>query len=295
MLNNGLKKIKHYKLTEETINGIIEDIKKGVAREKIIKKFSVDKNTVTTIAKENNLSIKKYIPGRSKKNQDFNDNYFHVIDTEHKAYFLGLIYTDGSVRKHNRGYYLNLELKRSDRYILEELASELKCFNKIYDRERITNFGPSKMSSFTACNSKQIFDDLARFNIVPNKSHTTESFSNIIELIPKDLIKHFLRGLIDGDGTISKRFDTYNNCVCVNQNEQKFCEDFDKLLKYSMDDESLKENYTYNKNNMYGVRYRRINDVKKILKFLYKDTTIYLKRKYTLAEQYFDDKRMLIA
>lgn len=285
LLNNGLKKIKHYKLTVETVNGIIEQIKKGVTREEITKNFSVDKNTITAIAKENNLTIKKYGSSRSEKNKDFNDNYFHVIDTENKAYFLGLIYTDGNVRKHNGGYYLNLELKRSDRYILEKLASELKCSNQIYDRERITNFGPSKMSSFTICNSKQIFDDLARFNIVPNKSHTTESFSNIIELIPKDLIKHFLRGLIDGDGTISKRFTTYNNCICVNQNERKFCEDFDKLLKYSMNDYSLKENYTYNKNNsVHGVRYRRINDVKKILEFLYKNASIFLKRKYILSE-----------
>ena len=42
-----------------------------------------------------------------------------------------------------------------------------------------------------------MFDDLSKFNIVPNKSHTTESFcDNIEELIPFHLIKHFYEVLL---------------------------------------------------------------------------------------------------
>src|SRR5699024_11475414 len=126
----------------------------------------------------------------------FRDDYFSVIDTECKAYFLGLLYCDGNVRIHNSGYFLSMELKSEDRYILEKLAEELKCGNKIYDRHRITNKGEGYMSNFSSCNSKQLFDDLAKFNIIPDKSHTTNSFKNIMELVDVNLIKHILRGII---------------------------------------------------------------------------------------------------
>lgn len=259
----------------------------------IAEKLHIDKNTIKNISIENKLKITRGKIQRDLKNQNFVDNYFENIDTEGKAYFLGLIYSDGNVREHNGGYFLNLELKREDRYILEKLASELKCGNKIYDRDRKTNFGEACMSSFTTCNSKKMFDDLSKFNIVPNKSHTTESFcDNIEELIPFHLIKHFLRGLIDGDGTISKRYTTNQNAISIYQNEIQFCYDFNRLLKIAIDDENLHENIIINKvSGVYNLRYRRINDVCKICNFLYKDATIYLKRKYNLAKLYFENNQ----
>ena len=104
---------------------------------------------IINFTREYNLIISVKKVSRDIKNIDFNDNYFENIDTEEKAYFLGLIYSDGNVRERNGKYYLNIELKREDKYILEKFASELRCGNKIYDRDRITNFGESHMSSFT--------------------------------------------------------------------------------------------------------------------------------------------------
>lgn len=268
-------------------------INSGHSLIEIAEKLHTDKNTIKNISIENKLKITRGKIQRDLKNQNFVDNYFENIDTEEKAYFLGLIYSDGNVREHNGGYFLNLELKREDRYILEKLASEFKCGNKIYDRNRKTNFGESCTSSFTTCNSKKMFDDLSKFNIVPNKSHTTESFcDNIEELIPFHLIKHFLRGLIDGDGTISKRYTTNQNAISIYQNEIQFCYDFNRLLKIAIDDENLHENIVINKvSGVYNLRYRRINDVCKICNFLYKDATIYLKRKYNLAKLYFENNQ----
>ena len=97
------------------------------------------------------------------------------------------------------------------------------------------------------------------------------------------------RGLIDGDGSISNRNTCNNqNTVSIYQNSLKFCNDFDDLLKYSMNDYSIFTSLIQNKKTgVYHLRYRRINDVIKILEFLYKDTNVYLKRKYKLAFLYF--------
>ena len=292
LINNGYKVVKHTKLSKKQINQCVDMIKSGNSITEISDELKMDIDTIRNIANEYNLIISVKKVSRDIKNIDFNDNYFENIDTEEKAYFLGLIYSDGNVRDRNGKYYLNIELKREDKYILEKFASELKCGNKIYDRDRITNFGESHMSSFTSCNSKKIFDDLARFNIVPDKSHTTTSFINIEELIPNSLIKHFLRGLIDGDGTISKRYTTRQNVIAIYQNEINFCYEFDRLLKKSMNDYDLYENIIVNKNTgVYNLRYRRIDDIKKICDFLYNGSSIYLKRKYQLAELYFKESQ----
>lgn len=290
LIKNKVKMVKHNKISQEQIDKVIEIAKNGFIMKEIEDTLSLDRNTVRNIICEYNLSLETRKVPRDEKNKDFDDSYFENIDTENKAYFLGLIYADGNVRERNGKYYLNLELKREDKYIIEKLASELKCNNSIYDRDRDTNFGKSVMSSFITCNSKQIFDDLARFNIIPDKSHQTKSFKNVEKYIPENLIKHFLRGVIDGDGTISKRYTTTQNTIAVYQNEIEFCYDFDKLLKTSIKNENLKENIIMNKwNGVYSLRYRRINDIKEICDFLYNGANIYLERKYALAKLYFQD------
>src|SRR5699024_12778715 len=64
-------------------------------------------------------------------------------------------------------------------------------YTTLFRSHRITNKGEGYMSNFSSCNSKQLFDDLAKFNIIPDKSHTTNSFKNIMELVDVNLIKHF--------------------------------------------------------------------------------------------------------
>lgn len=295
LISNKIKTVKHNKISQEQINKVIEMVNNGFIMKQIENTSTLNRNTIRNIVYENNLSLEVGNTPRDDKNKNFDDNYFKNIDTESKAYFLGLIYSDGNVREHNGGYYLNIELKREDRYILEKLSEELKCGNKIYDRDRKTKFGNSYMSSFTSCNSKKIFDDLARFNIIPDKSHQTKSFKNIEKYVPQNLIKHFLRGVIDGDGTISKRYTTAQNTISVYQNEIDFCYDFDRLLKISIGNENLKENIIMNKGNgVYNLRYRRISDVKEICNFLYSDANIYLKRKYELAKLYFQDYKAVV-
>lgn len=292
LINNKYKVVKHNKISEKLINEIIAAIRRGLSVNEVMKEFNVGFDIVKQIALENNLTLCDKSNPRSEKNQYFADDYFSTIDTESKAYFLGLIYADGNVREHHGGYYLSMELKREDEYMLCFLASELKCNNLIYRRDRQTNMGSSHTSSFTSCNSKQLFDDLSKFGIVPNKSHNYDSFRNIKSFVPKNLIKHFLRGLIDGDGSISNRQKCRNqNVVAIYQNSLEFCNNFDSLLKYAMDDYSIFTSLIRHKQSgVYQLRYRRIHDVEKIINFLYKNAHIYLKRKYDLASLYFSNR-----
>lgn len=158
----------------------------------------------------------------------------------------------------------------------------------MYYRQIETNKGLGDFVKFESCNSKQIFDDLSVFDIVPDKTHNSESFKNIEEKVPKHLIKHFLRGLVDGDGTIASR-KKHDKVIAVYQNSKKFCQDFDSLLKESYGENNFKVDIRSHLPGMYQVRYRRIDDIKKICGFLYKDATIFLQRKYDIAKEYFED------
>ena len=289
LVENGYKKINHCKIGNEKVDRVISLINQKDSITEIANKTNLDTSTIFYIAKENNLMIEKMPPLRSPSNWGFNDNYFEDINSEEKAYFVGLIYADGAVRIHDGRYYLSLELTREDAYMVESLANELNCNNKIAIRNRVTPFGYNSFARFESCNSKKLLDDLSLFGIIPNKSHNSESFSNIRERIPKHLIRHFLRGLIDGDGSISKRYQCNNqNSIVIYQNSKKFCDDFDSLLKFSIGDCSIKESLMMNnETGMFHLRYRRIGDVQKIAEHLYKNSKMHLKRKYELAKLYF--------
>ena len=263
-------------------------IQDGYSCKEIKQLVNTDRTTIHTIADENNLTVLKHQRNRNIKNSLFKEDYFSVIDTEAKSYYLGLIYSDGYVRKHHNGYFLGISLKVSDIEIVERLAKELCCNNSIAIRNRETNFGHGSMCEFETCNSKKLFDDLARFDIIPDKSHKSMSFKNIEEMIPQHLIRHFLRGLIDGDGSIGYA-NGQQKYICFYQNSIECCHNFDFLLKKIMNDQTLHENIIVNQNGVYNLRYRRVNDIKKITDFLYRDATFYLKRKYDIAREYFEE------
>ena len=75
-----------------------------------------------------NVSMKRSITNDPLFKGAFdNENYFSEIDTPEKAYFLGMIITDGCVHEN----VLSMSLQESDEYILEFLKKELKSNKKI--------------------------------------------------------------------------------------------------------------------------------------------------------------------
>ena len=125
-------------------------------------------------------------------------------------------------------------------------------------------------SCYIDLNSVKICKDLCKIGIVPNKSLVLNiNFS----LIPKGLIRHFIRGYFDGDGSI---------CHTIQDNKIRWQISFigtkDFLTFF------LKE---FNKNhqlsscgNNFRFNFSRFNDVKDIVNYMYDDCTIYLDRKY---------------
>lgn len=127
--------------------------------------------------------------GIRKRIYDFNDDYFETIDSEDKAYFLGLLFADGNIyTARNR---VQITLANEDSYILKAFANCIRYTGKLYiDREKYSKL---------ILPSKKMCEDLTKLGCTPNKSLTLQFPTKV----PKELIHHFIRGFFDGDGSIT--------------------------------------------------------------------------------------------
>jgi hypothetical protein len=121
-------------------------------------------------------------------------DFFAKIDTQNKAYALGLLAADGSVAR--SGKQVSIALQVRDRHILYDLRRVMKSDARVFDKARggFPGSGPRKQIIF---DSKKLVADLAQWGVVPGKSVTLR-YPNI----PLHLEGHFARGLFDGDGHI---------------------------------------------------------------------------------------------
>lgn len=200
-----------------------------------------------------------------------NDSYFKKIDTERKAYYLGFLYADGCVsEKSKNSKAIIIQLHRDDVYILEELLKDISSNRPIY----VNNKGYVSIN----IGSTIMANDLINSGCIPRKSLVLKFPSE--DIVPKHLLRHFLRGYMDGDGCISTyRKLTKNRIKRLFVCEVKFIGTYDMLY-------GIKEFFNSDKNilinkhspNSYQISFAG-KKYREIVELLYKDSTIYLKRK----------------
>ena len=126
----------------------------------------------------------------------FDETFFDSIDTEAKAYWLGFITADGCVRTDHSFHQLRVKLKVSDAPHLEKLKSALAASSPIKSGERRGIAGA--WASLTV-SSPHMIESLLRLGVTPRKSLTAEPWDG-----PAELMRHYWRGLFDGDGYIGR-------------------------------------------------------------------------------------------
>lgn len=141
------------------------------------------------------------------RQKNYDENYFEIIDTPQKAYFLGLMYADGYVSHSKRllgnnkiyiCYKMSISLQEQDKSILELFKRELKRPNELI---KIINKDISINRAIQYCftvSGQKIHDDLVKHGCVENKSLILQ----FPKTVPEKLMSHFIRGYFDGDGCI---------------------------------------------------------------------------------------------
>lgn len=121
-------------------------------------------------------------------------DYFKYIDSEEKAYWLGFLYADGCITTDKK--YIILELSSEDLEHIKRFKDDIQAHQKIRIYKR-NNIEYARL----CIGCKEMVLDLIKVGCIPHKTF------NIVfpeaNIIPKNLIRHFIRGVFDGDGCIS--------------------------------------------------------------------------------------------
>lgn len=123
--------------------------------------------------------------------------YLNLKKPEH-SYFFGFIQADGTLRasSRNRGY-LEIELNKKDREILEFFRKLFPFCPPIKTRVRDTNFKKNYKSCSLRIFQKEFRKELLELGFSPGKK-----FLNIFPPKCSFSERDYIRGLIDGDGSL---------------------------------------------------------------------------------------------
>jgi hypothetical protein len=126
-----------------------------------------------------------------KRKIALNENYFDDIDTPEKAYWLGFLVTDGSI------YYNDIELKlgAEDATHLDKYVAALDTDYPVL--HKINNFGRPYARVRVGC--LHMVKTLAKHGVMQGKPNNQPWGG------PVDLLPHYWRGAIDGDGWITTK------------------------------------------------------------------------------------------
>lgn len=229
--------------------------------------------------KEQAIRSKMHSLGLKKSIYHCNYNYFETIDTEDKAYWLGFIYADGNVNKAQSTLRINLQARDS-----LHLSKLNKCidgnFNiRIYDEKHGDRTYP--MCQILVYSTK-IARDLMNKGVVPHKS-------NIITFpeLRNDLIRHFIRGYFDGDGSICERkhkkgsSDLACSFTCGSL-------DFLESLRAILFSNDIKSYLVEDKRGeKYSLSLAGLRNPDAFLHYIYDDATVCLDRKFIKKESLY--------
>lgn len=171
----------------------------GVSIKTIADIYEVSTTTITRHLKQGNVAPRKAWAS-SRKLVLKDERFFEKIDTEEKAYWLGFIATDGNIMKTRRRRTLYIGLQASDITHLSKLSMLL--YGEDRAKIRKSKGAADGKSCYLRVCSTALVDDLIANGITPNKTFTVKPWVG-----PSNLMRHYWRGCVDGDGCLRMRDD----------------------------------------------------------------------------------------
>lgn len=272
--------------TWKTINQLTKDQEKYICDSyytktalQLSEEIGCKYNKVRYIWSKNSCTGKKRT--NFDREYDFNQNYFEIIDSIDKAYFLGFIAADGCLfdnKIETQQNILRIGINKKDIYILENFKKYINSDKTI----SITRENEFATLSFT---SNKLFDDINKLGLHPNKTYG----SSVVNLDDK-YMRHFIRGYFEGDGTISmRRTEPLNIDVAIYGFEKNMKQIIEYLERYN-----IYTKFTPDKRKVCNEIFGRIlfttkNNRYAFLRFIYDGCEdLYLKRKYELSKAFIN-------
>jgi len=225
----------------------------------------------------NGIAIRGRSASRKKrKSHGLDVEYFKNIDSKEKAYWLGVIVSDGTIQKD--GYKTSLASKDKD--LIEKFKIAIKSEHTISKIEQFDKRTKKTYKRYMIqISSKEFTTNIINLGVTNRKSYVCE-FPNIEE----KYYLSFLRGLFDGDGSLG--FETENS---IRMSFTATKEIINHIQIFLEKKHKIKPHPIYvTSENMNVNRTHYFSDTKKILDLLYADSTeeSRLNRKYNIYEKY---------
>ena len=259
----------------------IEDDKKDEIIKKYTSGLSIDKlqeiypqygrNRIYRMLKEN--CVMRNDSEKSRK-YTYNKDFFKVIDTEEKAYWLGFIYADGYIVNGIKGKNkdsLGITLSNEDKEHIEKFKKSIDSNHPI--RIYKTKYGSN--SARIIIQDEELVADLIELGVLRNKSLILKFPTT--DMVDKSLIYHFIRGYFDGDGSFKKKGQKLNGYDFSVLGTIEF---LTELRTYLGVDNEIRKCNKNNDSNNYHLTFGGNQKVKQVANMLYGNANIYLDRKY---------------
>lgn len=192
-----------YRLTTLQVDQLVERYTNGESVPSICKELPCSEDTALYLLRARGVVIRNMEQVKFYKGYTINELAFSDVNEEACAYFYGWLLTDGCLSKKS----VSIELASRDEELLIGLQSYLQSSNTIRKRSRLDKrTGNTYHQSSFAFSHTPIVDRLKAFGL--------ESRKSLMERCPEVFInnRHFWRGVIEGDGCISKTSNKLEVC-----------------------------------------------------------------------------------
>ena len=276
------KNYKKYLFTEEQKELICNLYKEYGSTVKVGKMFSVGHKVIAKVLEEFGIAR----TAASKRKYALNEHYFDEIDTPNKAYIFGFLMADGCNNKSK--CTISMSLEERDREILEKIRMEIGSERPLefLDYTNKHDFGYTYKNQYRLLMfSMHMCKTLEQHGMVPNKSLIAE-----LPVLPTNLVRHFIRGLFDGDGSVYrnkyKGRNSYQHTLTITST-LSMCEKLVEIVE-----REVKINcHIYDASNHNGItkvfNISGKNQIKKFMDWMYQDADLFLQRKYDRYLEYF--------
>lgn len=271
-------------ITEELKQEIIKYyLSQPMTMKQVEDKYELSHPTITKILKD----VPKYTKAKLN-NPNMKEHFFQEINEEAKAYFLGLLISDGNVFKDNTGRQasISITLDLKDEYMLEKFKEVLQINTSVGHDGR----GCGQI----AVRSNIMAEDLAKYGVVPRKSYNT-----YLPLISKEMMPHLIRGIFDGDGSIMAKPNPSNDGHNRFLHSISFCgthQLMEDISNYILENLGIKTAvYDYKDRNLSELKIQNINNIAKFGYWIYRNSTIFLNRKKDIFNDFLKHYNDILA
>ena len=229
----------------------------------------INRSTVGRILIRNGLKTRD--PADTARKYACDLGFFDEITTEARAYWLGFLAADG----YNSGKALKVAIAEEDAAHLESLKAALGSTHPVRFYPYTTAKGLQRLAATLYIGSPELSRALTAHGVTPRKSRTLRWPS-----LAPDLMRHFLRGYVDGDGGFHGRKNVPSEVTFHVTSNMDFLADARAYLINRCDLGFTVLNPRSAAPGFGQLRYSGRKQVRRIVDLLYTDATVFLPRKH---------------